>query len=505
MNQKRLGYSFLSGLLIPFGFAPFHMPGLAILGLASLFLLLGQTSKKFSFLTGFIFGLACFGFGISWIYVSIHDHGHFNTVVAGFITLLFVMYLASFTGLMTTAYTLLAKGKSQLLSCLIFSALWCITEMFRSTVFGGFPWLLIGFGQMDTPLNQLLPIIGVYGVGFATCCVAALLACAVKASGIKRNVLIISSVLLLMIPLLLQQKNWTHVNKKHLSVGVIQANLSMRDKWDESLFWSILDHYEREILTLIDKNDIVIMPEAAIPLPTSYLSDFLESLDKKIHHAHSALLLGIPHPTDSDEETYYNAIISLGQSEGVYYKQHLVPFGEFTPTPFKSLSDYLGLVTPNMSPGHEHQSLMRVHHHPIATLICYELAYPQLLRNQLPEAEWIVSVNDDGWFGHSLALYQHLQMAQVLSKLTGRFQIVSNNDGLSSIINEQGVIVDALPAFSQGTLTSHIYPASGTTPWIKWGDLPIELLSLLIVVIALITRLNIAKENINNPVELPTY
>ena len=505
MNQKRLAYAFLSGLLIPFGFAPFHLPGLTILGLASLFLLMSRTSKKFSFLTGFVFGLACFGFGISWIYVSIHEHGHFNTVVAGFITLLFVMYLASFTGLMTAAYTLLAKRKSQLLSCLIFSALWCITEMFRSTVFGGFPWLLIGFGQMDTPLNQLLPLIGVYGVGFITCCVATILGCAVQTSAFKRKLLIVSSVLILMLPLLLQQKNWTSLGTKQFSVGIIQANLSMRDKWDESLFWNILDYYEREILKLIDKNDLVIMPEAAIPLPTSYLSDFLESLDKKIHLARSALLLGIPHPTDANEDAYYNAIISLGQSEGVYYKQHLVPFGEFTPDAFKSLSSFLGLITPNMSPGHEHQSLMRVHHHSIATLICYELAYPQLLRNQIPEAEWIVSINDDGWFGHSLALYQHLQMAQVLSKLTGRFQIVSNNDGLSSIINQQGIVVNALPAFSQGILESSIYPATGTTPWVQWGDAPILFLSLLIILIAILKRRSFVKENTNNPVEIPTY
>lgn len=488
MNQTRLACSFLSGLLIPFGFAPFHLPGLAILGIAILFFQLNSASKQQSFFLGFIFGLGFFGFGISWIYVSIHDHGYFHPIIAGFFTLLFVAYLALFTGIMTSTYVLLNKKMNLLSSCILFSALWCGAEVLRSTLFGGFPWLLLGFSQMDTPLQHVLPLLGVYGVSYLACLSGCMLGCVAKVNGLQRAFYLIPCVLLLTLPLILQHKTWTTLKDKTVSVGIIQANIAMRDKWDESLFWKILEHYEHEILNLIQHNGLVVMPEAAIPLPTSYLSDFFEGIDKKIHLAQSALLLGVPHPTSTEELSYYNAIISLGQSEGVYYKQHLVPFGEFTPKFFQSLSTWLGLVTPNMSPGEKNQPLMRVHHHPIATLICYELAYPNLLRAQLPEAEWIVSVNDDGWFGRSLALYQHLQMAQVLSKLTGRYQIVSNNDGLSSIINDQGIIVNALPAFSRGILESSLHPATGASPWVQWGDLPALLFFLTIMMVATLRR-----------------
>ena len=342
MNQIRLTYCFLSGLLIPFGFAPFHLPGLAILGIALLFLQLENANQKHGFLSGFIFGLGFFGLGVSWIYISIHDHGYFHPIVAAGFTLLFVAYLSLFTGLMTKLYGLLRKDKSLFSACMIFSALWCGSEVLRSTLFGGFPWLLLGFGQMDSPLNQLLPVIGVYGVSFISCCAGSLLASISRSTGLSRIGFTIAFVLILILPSLLKNSTWTSVKEKSFSVGIVQANLSMRDKWDESLFWNILDYYEREILDLVSKNAIIVLPEAAIPLPTSYLSDFLESIDKKIHAAHSALLLGIPHPTNADEESYYNAIISLGQAEGVYFKQHLVPFGEFTPEIFKSLSTWLG-------------------------------------------------------------------------------------------------------------------------------------------------------------------
>jgi apolipoprotein N-acyltransferase len=117
----------------------------------------------------------------------------------------------------------------------------------------------------------------------------------------------------------------------------------------------------------------------------------------------------------------------------------------------------------------------------IATLICYELAYSDLLRKQLPLAKWIVSISDAGWFGHSLAMYQQLQMAQVRSVETARYQVVANNDGLSSIIDTQGKIKSSLPAFTKGILKAEVISATGTTPWVYFGNSPILFLCLFIV------------------------
>jgi apolipoprotein N-acyltransferase len=132
--------------------------------------------------------------------------------------------------------------------------------------------------------------------------------------------------------------------------------------------------------------------------------------------------------------------------------------------------------------------LVTVGNHAIASLICYELAYAQLLRAQLPQAEWIVSLNDDGWFGHSLALYQQLQMAQVLALQTARYHVFSNNDGLSSVIDQQGHIVASLDAFTAGTLKASIEPATGSTPWVVWGDRPIFALAIIGIIALLLYR-----------------
>lgn len=475
--------SFFAGLLIPFGFAPFHVPGLTILGIALLFAQLQVQSSKQSFLTGFVFGLGFFSFGVSWVYMSIHAYGHLNPILSALTTLLFVIYLALYSGVVGALYKKLSTRCTLLFSCFLFSAIWCLVEYLRSTVMGGFPWLLLGFGQIDTPLKHLLPIVGIYGVSFFTCLAATFLVMTIQPPHLKRHLWLVAFIAVLLIPSILKNKSWTTISNTPLSVGIIQANLSMRDKWDESLFWQLLQQYQQGIQQLLGKKKLIVMPESAIPVPASYISDFIDTTNLSATQAGSAILLGIPQPANQEESLYYNTLIALGTARGHYVKQHLVPFGEFIPQPFVHLIHWLGIPSANLIPGKNNQPLIQVHDYPIATLICYELAYPPLLRRQLPDAQWIVSISDDGWFGHSLAMYQQLQMAQVLSMQTGRFQVVSNNDGLSSIIDTQGNIVASLPALTSGILEAEIYPATGQSPWIFLGDIPTLFICMLIILL----------------------
>ena len=416
MSNASILRSFFAGLLIPCGFAPIHMPGLAILGIALLFAQLRQQSSRQSFITGFVFGLGYFGLGTSWVYVSIHTYGHLNPALSALFTLMFVAFFALFPACMTMTYQRLATKKSLLFNCFLFSSLWCLGEYLRSMFLTGFPWLLLGVGQYDTPLKYLLPIVGVYGVGFLACLAATCLAIGMqKTNQTQRYLWVTTFVTILLTPTLLKNHEWTRTISSDMSVGVIQANVSMRDKWDDTLFWQLLERYESSTLSLIGKSQLIVMPESAIPVPMNYVNDFLDNLDQRAKKAGSAILLGIPQPTTADDTAYYNTMSTLGLAQGSYLKQHLVPFGEFIPKPFQQLSEWLNVPAANMKSGTNQQALISVHHHPVATLICYEVAYPQLLRNQLPKAEWIVSISDDGWFGHSLAAYQQLQMSQVLS------------------------------------------------------------------------------------------
>ncbi len=478
--------AFLAGIILPLSFAPFHIPGLAILSLALFFMQLIPMKKQQAFLIGFAYGFGFFGFGISWIYVSIHQFGHLNPLLAGGITCIFIAYLALYLGFVAACFNSISKQLPSILSALLFSALWCLGEFLRSKIIGGFPWLMIGFGQIDSPLGELLPWIGVPGVSFLTCFSATLLTLGIRSQGFAKYLWLTGFILFILSPLMLKSKISTKPLQEPLSIGIVQANLSMRDKWDESLFWHILKVYHHEIEQLLGKKQLIVLPESAIPLPTNYVNDFLETLDLQAKASKSSILLGIPHPTRYDASQYHNAIIGLGEAEGVYFKQHLVAFGEFMPAFLTRLADLLELPLPNLVQGPTNQPHMTINHHPIATLICYELAFPELLRKQLPQAQWIVSISDDGWFGHSLAVFQHLQMAQVLSKMTSRYQIVSNNDGLSAVIEDHGKIIEYLPAFSRGILEASITPNTSATPWSTIGDHMIYFIMFSLIIICIL-------------------
>lgn len=479
---------FLAGLLGPLGFAPFHLPGATILSLCFFFTALNREGTKHAHALGFFYGLGYFGLGVSWVIISIHDYGHLNYLLSGIATLAFIAYLSLFPASVSYLFKRLLSKERQLYNMLLFASLWSLSEYLRASLFTGFPWLIIGTSLIDTPLKNLFPILGLYGLSLLCCFCSALLATLIKEQSTKRYWYAIAFSLLIISPAALNKADWTTMEKESVSVGVVQGNLAMRDKWDEALFWNLLDYYEKTINSLLGKG-LIILPESAIPLPARYLNEYLHKLHQSTSAAKSSLILGILQPTDDNESNYYNSIISLGEAQGGHIKRQLVPFGEYIPKPFAAINQWLGLPAPNILPGKKKQSLIKIGGHPIASLICYEIAYPNLLRAQMPMAQWIVSISDNGWFGHSFASYQQLQMAQVLSSLTGRFHIVVNNDGLSSVINNRGEIVEGLPAFRSGVLESQVNPAKGTTPWIIWGDMPVLLFCILPLIFAFFLRL----------------
>ncbi len=476
---------FLSGLMGPLGFAPFHMPGFIFISFAILFYSILNLSKRDSFFSGFIWGLAYFGLGVSWVLVSIHDYGQMNYLLSGLITLSFIAYLALFPACVCCLFAALnTQKKHPLLNAVLFSSLWCLSEFLRANFMTGFPWLLAGTSQIDTPLRYLAPYLGIYSLSFFSVLAACLLVISLGQSARVRLYYFTSIVCVFFIPSLLSHVSWTSVLEKPVSIVAIQANLSMRDKWDEELFYNLLTFYEQATEKLLG-TELIIFPESAIPLPTSYLEEYLHQLHKKVSKGNSALLMGILQSTNEEETHYYNSIISLGKATGKHSKSHLVPFGEYIPTPFVLMNRLFNLPEPNITPEKRLQRLIKVHSHQVASLICYEIAYTSVLKQQLPKAEWIVSISDNGWFGRSFASYQQLQMSQMLSLMTGRYQVVVNNDGLSSIINTNGDVVKSLPPFSSGILQGDIYPAIGPTPWVIWGDYPILSFCLFVVLFVL--------------------
>ncbi len=478
---------FFLGALLPLGFAPFSYTYMIWIALILFYLYLEKNPYP-DFKSGYIFGIGLNLVGTSWIYHSIHEYGHLHPFFSALLTFLFVLYTALFYGLFSFTYQQLKSGLTEGIRPLLFASCWCLSEYFRAHCFGGFPWLILGFSALSTPFAPILPWLGIYGPGFVISAAVGYLSIAIAHQGLKRLFGILGIMLFMLptlLPLPVEQES-----DKSLSVSIIQGNVKTQDKWDEQFFWQELNRYMKAILHNLAPKQLIILPEAAITVPQSYVHDELHRLDAIAKKKQSAILIGIPKSSDH-ENNYYNTMLGLGLAKGQYFKQQLVPFGEYIPQVFLPIIERLGFPIVNMIPGDSHQEPIEVMGQKIVSLICYELAYPEHLRHQLPQGKWIVSMSDDGWFGHSFAVYQHLQMAQVFSFMAYRDQVFVNNNGLSSIINAKGEIVAKLPAWKRQELQGQIMPHQQMTAWMKWGDRPILFCSLFICLVFILEKIGI--------------
>jgi apolipoprotein N-acyltransferase len=102
--------------------------------------------------------------------------------------------------------------------------------------------------------------------------------------------------------------------------------------------------------------------------------------------------------------------------------------------------------------------------------ICYEDIFGEEVIDVLPDAQILLNVSNDAWFGESFAADQHLQSSQMRALETGRWMLRSTNTGVTAAIDENGRVVSRLPQFTRATLVQSVPPRAGTTPYVRWGN-----------------------------------
>lgn len=457
--------SILAGCFLPLAFAPFGQFWIAPVALAFLLWSWKEASLKQAFYSGLFFGFGFFFVGVSWVFISIHRFGDANIILAGFLTLLFISTLSVFFAAQGFVFALISKKAPQTISFLfVFPATLVFFEWLRSWIFTGFPWLLVGYSQTNSPLKGFAPIIGCLGISFLVALTAGLFVML----NLKRKNIIPCLFCILFIWVggyFLGGVAWTKSVGKPIKVSLIQGNIPQSVKWESSQVFPTLTKYQ--LLTEAHwSSDIIVWPEAAVPLLKADADDYLNYLATKAKEHHAAIILGVPVAKDN---LFYNAAIAMGDGDGVYYKRRLVPFGEFMPFEkyLRGLIRFFNLPMSDFSAGKMNQPLLIAHGIKIAPLICYEIAYADLLKKDLPAAQLFIVMSDDAWFGNSIAEPQHLQIAQMRALETGRYILMSTNDGMTAIIKPDGTIQKTIPQFQAGVLTGEVFAMEGNTLWAR--------------------------------------
>lgn len=473
----------LAGALIAPSLAPFNTPYLALLPPAILYLCSRKRSIKQSSWLGYIFGLGFFGTGASWVFVSIHEHSHTPLPIAITLTVLFVAGLALLFALQQYLWKKLFSARLQALS---FIGCWVLFEWLRSWLFTGFPWLYLGNAALDTPFQNLLPIGGVWLASFA------MLATAITAAEFicSRN---LRALLLLPLPLIasmLSQHPWTTTTDNALKIAIVQPNIPQQIKWNPEYRPEIFAKYIKLSQPHIDA-ELMLWPETAIPALFQHAATPLAELLSDLDSNGSTLISGLPSTTrDGNHPKGYrvhNSLAVLTTNSGIYHKQRLVPFGEYVPmeTQIRGLLDFFNLPMSSFSLPLGEQPLLSVGNQKISATICYEIAYPELVRKNSLNADILLTVSNDTWFGASIAPAQHMQIARVRAVENGRWLIRGTNNGLTGIIDPQGQVVEQLPQFQAGVLRTQVYGMQGMTPFQEFSSLPILLLACLLAILGL--------------------
>ncbi|HEX4299974.1 MAG TPA: apolipoprotein N-acyltransferase [Gammaproteobacteria bacterium] len=473
------------GALLVFAFAPFGVYPLAVLTLLALLWLIADASWRRAAWRGFLFGAGEFLAGVSWIYISLHDMGGVDPVAA-VLMLLFLVAIMALYSAAACAITAAWAPPGWKRGLLLFPAAWTFFEWLRGWLLTGFPWLSLGYSQVDGALKGYAPYISGFGVSLCVVLSAGLLLTAFQCRGWRGRLFSLAALLALWCGGWgLGAVRWTHPAGAPLSVTLIQGDVPQDQKWEPSAFEPTLKLY-RKLTDAHWASKLIVWPEAAVPAYQDEVQiDYLDPLEADARTHGTDILLGVP-SYDPLQDAYYNSVISLGSSDGTYNKRHLVPFGEdfeFLPQWVKSLLRDMDLPYSSFSPGARDQRLLRAAGYAVGTSICYEDAYGSEIMRDLPQAAFLVNVSNDGWFGDSIALPQHLEIARMRALEAGRWLLRTTNTGVTAIVDDGGQVRAQAPTGRVYVLDGEIQPLAGATPVTRWGDMPVVCLSLLVLVV----------------------
>ena len=484
MRRFAVVVAFLAGALHSLAYAPCMIRLLAPVTLAILFWLWRDLSPRRAAVVGFAFGAGLFLAGTYWVYHSVHTVAHAPASIAVVLLLGLVAIMGCYPALLgAVSMTFLPRSRRRR-EWLALPAGWVLLEWARGWFLSGFPWLGLGYATLDTPLSGFVPLVGVYGVSLLVAFLAAALLAWVDGARARRWGLVLLVAGVFGLGAWLASRQFTVATGRFHSVALVQGAIAQDEKWEA-------EHRERTFAVyraLTEKalgHDLIVWPESALPVLYHEAVPYVEGLYRQAQARHSDLLLGLIR-YDTERAGYRNGLVALSASETWYYKRRLVPFGEFFPVPefVRGWMHGLDLFYVDFIPGDADQPALRAAGERIGATICYEDAYAAEQLAVLREATLLVNVSNDAWFGESSAPHQHLEITRMRALEAGRWLMRATSTGITAFIDPQGRIVARSPQFLPTVLEGTVEARTGLTPYARFGNAPVLLLSALLLLLA---------------------
>ena len=468
-----------------FAFAPWNLGLAAPLTLACLFALWWRAGTVLrAAIQGALFGLGLFVAGTSWIHDGFARYLPDQSIVLRVLLVLLLQFASALFTAAAGLVTVLCARKSFARFCVLAPAAWTLFEWARGNLFlGGFTWLAFGYSQVpDGFASSWIPVLGVYGGSLVVAIAATALAAlgtigtewlvghglaanlnAIVASGLVLVAIVVGSAAL-------SRFDPTFEMGKPVAVAVVRHSFT-GDAPSESGRAADVDTYVDAVLGATQAS-LVVFPEGTSRWYLDQLPASLARVRRYVAIGGRAVLLPAPAAGSGQYPRNAATLFSAGRWQR-YDKIHLVPAGESLPGWMEILPG-AGWNIQLWEAGERAAMPIAWQDQRLAIMICFEDAFGAELRDRLADATMLVSVSNLGWF-NEMARAQHMQLSQARALEVGRPLLQAGQRDTTSIIDHRGHVAHGDSGADERVVEGQVAGRRGATPYVDWGDRPLVL------------------------------
>lgn len=463
--------SALFGIMCSFGFAPFNLWMLSLIGIGGMYYLMTKSHKKVSFrkswLIAFPFGAF---YGISmfwWILNSIY-------VVPELTQQFAVWTIPSLIGIGLVCGVILSLpfaiihyvSRKPANRAILFAASWVLVLWLREWIFTGFPWNPISNITMTMPMvTNSISLWGSLGLSFV---IIGLIASCVELLRNKKYksvwFVLIMYIVLFVIGCVYGLHNMRKSDMKNTDnvpmIRIIQPAQSAVYKIPKSRqdAQEIAEQKVKDLISWATKDesispDIIVYPETAYPYVI---------VDDKFPLSHVLNTNVIMGANSYKDGNMFNSMLvadKTGMVKHLYSKSHLVPFGEYGP---------FGGIIPSpaqLTAGNGKETISintQYGDFVVVPAVCYEIIFSDSLVPYGATPDAIINITNDTWFGTTPGVYQHLDMVKRYAIESGLPVIRANYSGISAFVTPDGNVESWLPVGQNGSIDGFVWGAHNT-------------------------------------------
>jgi apolipoprotein N-acyltransferase len=437
--------SIVAGAIVAWSFYPNHWWA-SVVGMAILMLCLDSKPRKTRLKLTLAFALTFFAFHVQWVSVLGND-AWFGLVI-----------LCTLPWMLFALLPVDTKSKWFYLQP---AALVIVLEAIRASwPWGGFPWGLLAYSQVDGPLVALSTIGGQSLVSGVVVVCAAITLKVIKFRSF-------SALMLLLFISICSASVSSFNSNDSVQLAAIQGNVPRVGNELSAQRAAVLNNHLRtteQLLAEIESGltpepDLIVWPESGTDIDPLVPGIAADAINKLASRSAAPILIGATtwYSSGSEGEGPTNSGIMWtdNRPSQIYSKNHLVPFGEYVP-----LRDVLAKwitrfdqIPNDFVPG-EGPGVFDVSGAQIGDVICFEVAYANHIYDTINAGAQVITVQtNNATYGNTTQPEQQFAITRFRAIETQRAFLVASTSGISGLIQNDGSVTDKTKQFESAIVT----------------------------------------------------